>query len=97
MLFLKIRGASISILEIFWGLWLIPLGQIIYTSNIIPGIIGILLIIGGLAYIVESVTFLLFPETTWIIMQYLFVFYSLAEVVTIFWLLIKGAKDHQQN
>ena len=35
MLFLKIHGSSVAILEIFWGLWLIPLGQLIYKSGII--------------------------------------------------------------
>ncbi|MDP9230455.1 MAG: DUF4386 domain-containing protein [Bacteroidota bacterium] len=35
-------------LEIFWGLWLIPFGQLAYKSGFIPRIFGVLLIIGVL-------------------------------------------------
>lgn len=95
MLFLKIHGYSVATLEIFWGLWLIPLGQLIYKSAMVSKVLGILLIIGGVAYIVESFAFLLFPSADSIILQHLFIPYSLAEISTIFWLLIKGVKEQR--
>ncbi len=48
--------------SIFWGLWLIPLGLLVYKSGFIPRILGILLIINGAGYVTNSFTFLLFPN-----------------------------------
>lgn len=92
MTYLKTRNYGIIALEIFWGLWLIPLGQLIYKSEFIPRLLGVLLIIGGVAYMIESFTILLFPDYKAFISQYAFVFYSPGEGLTILWLLIWGAK-----
>ncbi len=49
MLFLKIGHYGTLILEIFWGLWLIPFGQLVYKSGLIPRIFGVFLILNGIA------------------------------------------------
>ncbi len=36
MLFLKINDYGIIALEVFWGLWLIPFGHLVYKSGFIP-------------------------------------------------------------
>jgi hypothetical protein len=94
MLFLKTYDYGIIILEIFWGLWLIPFGQLVYKSTFIPSILGIMLIFGGVAYIVESLTFLLFPNYKTFVSQFTLIFYSVAEISTMLWLLIKGVKNN---
>src|SRR4029079_15404682 len=45
ILFLKIHGYGIMIVQIFWGLWLIPFGQLAYNSGFIPRVLGVLLIV----------------------------------------------------
>ena len=90
-LFLNIHSYGISILEVFWGIWLIPLGQLIYKSGFIPRIIGILLIIGGIAYMVSSFMFLLFPVYFSFVSK-LIIVASLGEIAIMLWLLIVGAK-----
>ena len=89
MLFLRIRNYGISILELYWGIWLIPLGQLIYKSGIIPWIIGVLLILGGIAYIADGVAYLLFPESDPFVSKFTIVA-SVAELSVMLWLLIKG-------
>lgn len=42
LLFLDIYAHGVFIAEIFWGLWLFPLGILIYRSGFIPKIFGIL-------------------------------------------------------
>ena len=92
MLFLNIHKYGMITLEVFWGLWLIPFGQLVYKSGFIPLIFGLLLIIGGIGYIIESFTFLLFPSYHSFVSQYVIVTYSIGEISIMLWLLIKGVK-----
>jgi hypothetical protein len=90
MFFLKLKSYIINTLIIFWGLWLIPLGQLILKSGYLPKWIGILLILGGIAYVIESLDYILLSEKLSFITDYGFVFYSTAELSTVVWLLVKG-------
>lgn len=96
MLFLNIRRYGMLTLEIFWGLWLIPFGQLVYKSRFIPRILGVLLVIGGIAYVTDSFTFMLFPSYRSFVSPYAIVAFSIAELSIILWLLIKGVKEQQQ-
>ena len=100
MLFLNVHSYGIMILEVFWGIWLIPLGQLVYKSGFIPRIIGILLIIGGIAYMCSSFMFLLFPAYFSFFSKFIIVS-SLGEIAIMLWLLIIGVKvkkdDHYGN
>ena len=51
MFFLNLLEQGILIAQIFWGIWLFPLGILIYRSDFLPRILGILLIIGCFGYI----------------------------------------------
>jgi hypothetical protein len=92
MFFLKLKSYTINFLIIFWGLWLIPLGQLILKSGYLPKLIGILLVLGGIAYVIESLDYILLSEKLSFITDYGFVFYSTAELSTVAWLLMKGVK-----
>ena len=94
MLFLKINEYGMVTLAVFWGLWLIPLAQLVYRSGFIPRIIGILLMINGIAYMVDSFIFMLFPNYYAFINQYLLLFIIPGEISLTLWLLIKGVKNN---
>jgi Domain of unknown function (DUF4386) len=91
---LRTSKYTIIILEIFWGLWLIPLGQLILKSGYLPRIIGIFLILGGIAYVIEVMDYILLSEKLSFITDYFAFLYSVAELSTVFWLLIKGVKTN---
>lgn len=95
--FLKARNYGILVLEMFWGLWLIPFGLLVYKSGFIPRILGILLILGGIAYLVESLTILLFPDSRMLVSKFAFAFYYAAEISIILWLLIFGVKRSSRS
>jgi hypothetical protein len=61
MLLLEIHSYGLVTSEIFWGLWLLPFGQLVYKSGFIPRIFGFLLFYGGICWVIDSVTSLLFP------------------------------------
>ena len=90
---LKMYGSGNVIIGIFWGLWLIPFGQLAYKSNFIPKIFGVLLIIGGFAYVIDASAFILFPQTHEITMILVGITSSVAELAMVLWLLIKGVKE----
>src|SRR5262252_6540466 len=56
MFFLRLYNYGQFIAEIFWGLWLFPLGLLIYRSGFIPRLIGAWLMINCFAWIVLSLT-----------------------------------------
>lgn len=71
------RNYGGQMVALFWGLWLIPLGLLVYKSGFIPRILGILLIINGAAYVINTFTFVLFPDYLPLISKFLIVFFSL--------------------
>ncbi len=97
MVFLNLYEHGIFIVGIFWGLWLYPLGLLVFKSKFIPKIIGIFLIIGCFAYLTDSFTSLLFPQYKAIISPILIAPLAIGEFSIIFWLLIKGVKNQQPH
>ena len=90
-LFLDIYEHGFTIAHIFWGLWLFPMGYLIFRSGFLPRVIGVLLAIAGLGYLVDFTLFFLFPDVAVTVSNFTFV----GEVVLIFWLLIKGVNVEQ--
>lgn len=60
MLFLRLYSYGQFIAEIFWGLWLFPLGLLIYRSGFMPRLIGGWLMLNCVGWIALSVTALFF-------------------------------------
>ncbi|HYV92589.1 MAG TPA: DUF4386 domain-containing protein [Chitinophagales bacterium] len=90
-LFRKLSGNGIRLMEIFWGLWLLPMGILIYRSRFIPRIIGVLVLLTAFAYTAESIIFILSPDSLEVLGKFIFPLF-LGELSIIFWLLIKGVK-----
>ncbi|MDQ8012243.1 MAG: DUF4386 domain-containing protein [Flavobacterium nitrogenifigens] len=82
------------IVQIFWGLWLFPLGYLIFKSGIIPKFFGVLLMLGCLGYLINFFANTLFPNYSELgISSYVRLPASLGEIGTCLWLLIMGAKN----
>jgi len=90
-LFLYLHEYGIFIAQIFWGLWLFPMGYLIYKSNYIPKFIGILLMIGCFGYFVDSFIFFLYPDFGIMFSAFLFV----GEVALPLWLVFKGVDEEK--
>ncbi|MBD0366538.1 MAG: DUF4386 domain-containing protein, partial [Flavisolibacter sp.] len=94
MLFLKMNEYGMLTLELLSGLWLLPFGMLAYKSRFIPRILGILLLLAGIGYTIDSLTFMLFPHYHDQTKTLAFIFSGLGEISIMLWLLIKGVKDH---
>ena len=91
MLFLNLHGRGFVVCEIFWGLWLFPLGWLVYRSGFIPRFLGVLVMLNGFTYPVNSFTSLLLPQYEHIVSRWMMPL-SFGELVFMFWLLIMGAR-----
>ena len=91
MLFLNLHTGGIVVSQIFWGLWLLPLGLLVYRSGFIPRVLGALLIVNAFVYPVLSLTYFLAPQYGPAIARYA-TLPELGELWFILWLLIMGAK-----
>ena len=83
---------TILVAEIFWGLWLFPLGLLMWRSGFLPRFLGLLVLVSGCAYLIESVTKRLLRDYRYAVHQATSLLQSL-ELLTPLWLLITGAKD----
>jgi len=91
MLFLNLHFHGLVVDEIFWGLWLFPLGLLVYRSRFLPRFLGVWLALAGFAWVILSFTGVLSPQSYDKV-------YTLTqpavfgELAFMFWLLIKGAR-----
>ena len=46
LFFLQLHDFGTNIAGIFWGLWLFPMGYLVFKSGFLPRVLGILLMIG---------------------------------------------------
>ncbi len=89
----QIRSKLLLVAQVFWGLWLIPLGQAFFTSGFMPRVVGVLLVIGGVAYLVQTFAYILSPSVYSSIVGVTNMLPSIAEIGTILWLVIMGTTD----
>ncbi|HKW63168.1 MAG TPA: DUF4386 domain-containing protein [Candidatus Acidoferrum sp.] len=90
MLFLNLHFKGFEVAQIFWGLWLVPFGILVYESGFLPRILGVLLVIACFGYLANSlVGFGVLPYAFSRFVGQL----TICELPIIFWLLIIGAKD----
>lgn len=87
---LKLHDYGILIASIFWGLWLFPMGYLVYKSTFLPKFLGILLIISCIGYIIDSLCRLILPEYNTTAFASIIGFTLFGEIVFPVWLLIRG-------
>ncbi len=93
-LFLDLHEHGITIAGIFWSLWLFPMGYLVFKSGFLPRILGVLLIIAGFGYLIDSFAVFLLPNLYATISQFI-LFTTYGELFFPLWLLIKGVNDEE--
>ena len=85
MRYLEMSQSGILIAQVFWGLWLLPLGWLVFRSRFLPAWLGVLVLIAGAAYTFDSLAQLLSPGFP-TVSQYTVV----CELLLPLWLVVKG-------
>lgn len=83
---------ALSITDLFWSSWLFPFGFLIYRSEFLPKFLGILLMVGSVAFFLYFFGVILFPDVD-IIKQFR-IPARIAEISTCLWLVIVGTKTN---
>ncbi|MFT5852114.1 MAG: hypothetical protein ACI87J_002090 [Colwellia sp.] len=87
-LFIELHQNGIMIAQIFWGLWLLPMGLLIINSEFIPKALGILMLVAGIGYLIDVFTWFIFPSFE--VEFSAFTFWG--EILLPLWLVIKGVE-----
>ncbi|WMW25165.1 DUF4386 domain-containing protein [Methanolobus sediminis] len=79
---------ALHLAEVFWGLWLIPIGTLVIRSGMFPKWIGYFLYIGSLGYFGATVSYFLIgsvPASVDI--------FTMGEVIWALWITFVGARE----
>ena len=88
---------GILIATIFWGLWLLPFGYLVYKSGFLPKILGVLLMLGCVGYVVNYFGNTLLANYGDLgVSSYFGMLPSIGEIGACLWLLLVGAKENKQ-
>ncbi|KAF5425014.1 MAG: protein of unknown function (DUF4386) [Candidatus Methanocomedens sp.] len=95
MFFLNLNEQGVIITSIFWGLWLFPLGYLIYKSGYFPKIFGILMVMAVFGYLIGFFMHILLPNYEAIapVLDLM----TVGEIVFMGWVVLKGAKIPERN
>jgi len=92
LLLLDTQHYGFFIAQIFFGLWLVPLGYLAYKSGMFPKALGVLLVIGGACYLVGTLAAFLIPGSGQNINTFVTIPSAIAEICMVVYLLVIGVK-----
>lgn len=97
MFFSNIHTKGYFVNQIFYGLYLFPLGYMIIKSGIVPKIIGVFLILGFLGDMIQVVLYFLFPNSVpSALLENITIFADLGEFSICLWFLIMGVRSQKK-
>ncbi len=91
MLYLENYNNGVQLSQIFWGLWLLPFGYLVYKSGFLPKILGFFLMAGCFGYLIKFFGDFLYSDFNKTIISEIVGYpASLGEIGICLWLLIMG-------
>jgi len=97
MMYLNQYDNGIFISTVFWGLWLLPFGYLVYKSGFLPKVLGILLMLGCFGYLINFFGNTLSANySSFGIAKYVRLLPSIAELSICFWLLVFGTNEKKK-
>jgi Domain of unknown function (DUF4386) len=97
LLLLDAQHYGVFIAQIFYGLWLVPLGYLVYKSAWFPKALGILLIVGGACYLVDLLAQFLVPDFGVKIHAFVVIPSAIAEISMVVYLLVIGVRTQKPD
>lgn len=83
---------GLLIAQIFFGLWLVPLGYLTYKSGWFPRVLGIALVVTSVSYLLDLLAAFLLPQVSVQIHSFLSIASTIAEPWMVGYLLLIGVK-----
>jgi hypothetical protein len=95
LLLLDTQHYGTLIAQVFFGLWLVPLGYLAYKSDLFHKWLGVVLIVGGICYIVDLLAAFLVPNFGQTIHTFIVIPSAIAEISMVVYLLVIGVKNQK--
>ena len=93
LLLLEIQHYGTLAAQVFFGLWLAPLGYLAYKSGLFPKALGIVLIVATVSYLLDLLAAFSFPEFAPQSHPFLIVAPAIAEIWMVIYLLVIGVRS----
>ncbi|WP_052158261.1 DUF4386 domain-containing protein [Lacinutrix jangbogonensis] len=91
MLYLENYNNGVQVSQIFWGLWLLPFGYLVYKSDFLPKVLGVFLMAGCFGYLITFFGGFLYSDFNKTIISDIVGFPApIGEIGICLWLLIMG-------
>ena len=91
-IFLKLNGYAFDIQTVYFGLWCVLTGYLIYKSTFLPKILGILFAIAGMGW-----SLYLFPPFAVSIFPVIAALSAMGEIPLELWLIVKSVNEQRWN
>ncbi|HSZ86640.1 MAG TPA: DUF4386 domain-containing protein [Puia sp.] len=92
---LRVQSQGYAIGLVFFGFYCIIIGYLIFKTNFIPKLLGILYALAGLSYIINSFTMFLSHDFANPLFPYILLPAFIGEFSVCMWLLIMGIREHK--
>jgi len=96
LLLLDLQHYGFLIAQIFFGLWLLPLGYLAYRSGMFPKALGVALLVAGVCYLADMLVLFLVPDLGKQINAVLVIPPTIGETWMALYLLVKGVRSSRQ-
>lgn len=93
MLFLQAHNYGYLLAGAFFGIHCLLLGVLLYRSNLIPNIFGILMVIAAFGYLIETFGDIMVPGNETVLANIVGFSAAIGEVSLTFYLMIKGVRS----
>jgi hypothetical protein len=97
MVLLDIQHYGTLAAQVFFGLWLAPLGYLAYRSGMFPRALGVVLVAATISYVADTLSAFLLPNLELQIKPALIVAPLVGEIWMVVYLLAKGVQSGQQT
>jgi hypothetical protein len=92
LLLLDTQHYGLLIAQIFFGLWLVPLGYLAYKSAMFPKALASVLTVGGVCYLVDLLAAFLLPAFSQQFHTFIVIPCAIAEIWMVVYLLVWGVR-----
>lgn len=97
LFFLHLQSQGYNISLLLFAFYFPIIGYLIYKSNFLPRIIGIIYTLAGAGYLINSLAWFLIPRLAAYLFPYVLLPAFIGETSLTLWLIIKGVKDTKQT
>jgi hypothetical protein len=97
LLLLDIQHYGTLAAQVFFGLWLAPLGYLAYKSGLFPKALGVVLVAATVSYLLDVLAAFLVPDFATQIHPFLSIVPIIAEIWMLLYLLVKGVRIPAQG